>query len=354
MSASTQFAEALQNWPTTKRHTHMLRIANLAALAGIPMSEAEQAILDTMPRPPKPATEIPDTLRKAYAEAGTHTDPAPGLTPEQRKRLRERREQERKAQEEHGQRMAVEAVRKLAGPPIPLVDLMRMSPAIEPGADFDDEATQRQNASLLLNVLFAPSELVFTGDTYDTGRACLDTPTALSERFLNGADVPPFYILNPLTGTEGRTKGGKPSFRADECISSLRYALYECDLPEVSLEMQAAFLAGRIRAGWPIASIVFSGGKSLHALLRVDCRDASHWQSEIRESLFPKLAALGADAACVNPSRLSRLPGHRRDNGNMQSLIFLDPRYGAHNFRATACGITDTTAEISANPEDIS
>lgn len=332
MSASSQYADALTSFPAAGcgNHTHLLRCANLGVLAGLADSEIEADLVRCAKRKPTPR-ELAFTIALARATAGKDSpDPAyQALTQEEKERLKARRMAARELEERLGNQAKAEAVRRLAGPPIALDALMRLSPIIEPGADFTDPAAQRQNAALLLATLYAPQELVFIGGTYDTGRAFLRSSSDLQAAILDGAEIPPFCIVNPFDGTEGRTKDGKPSFRADECISALRYALYECDLPEIPLELQAAFLASRIAAGWPIASVVYSGGKSLHCLLKMDITTAEQWQTEIRESLFPVLAGLGADTQCKNPSRLTRLPGGRHSSGNLSALVYLDPRHGA-------------------------
>ena len=327
--AAALYREALNAFPAagTGNHGHMQRVANLGVLAGLADSEIEADIKQHAKRKPDPG-EAEEAIDTAHASAGKNQENHHGLTPEQHQHLRERRRQEREAQEKHGQQMAVEAVRKLAGEPITLDALMRLSPIIEPGADFTNEGEQRQNAALMLATLYAPQELVFIGGERDTGREFLRSSSDLQAAILDGAEIPPFVIQNPFSGTEGRTKKKKPSFRADECISALRYCLYECDFEELDIGTKAAFIASRIKAGWPIVSVVYSGGKSLHALLKVDITTAEQWQSEIREKIFPVLQNLGADRQCKNPSRLTRLPGGRHKSGNLSALIYLNPDFG--------------------------
>ncbi len=329
-AALTQYEAQLAKFPSAGcgNHGHMMRVANLGILAGLPDVTIEADIKARAKRKPTPG-ELADTIREARASAGNGGSTITDLTPEQKQRLRERRKAEREIQERVGRAAAVEAVRRLAGAPIPLDELMWMSPLIEPGADFTNEAEQRQNAALLLGTLYSPSELVYTGGEYGKTRDCFKPSSDLQAAILSGADIPPFFVINPFSGEQGLKKSGDLSYRADSCITRHAYALYECDFPEIPLDLQAAFLAGRIAAGWPIVSVTYSGGKSLHALLNVNVSTAEQWQAEIRGKLFPVLAGLGADTSCKNPSRLSRLPGHRRDNGNLQSLVYLNPRHGA-------------------------
>lgn len=77
----------------------------------------------------------------------------------------------------------------------------------------------------------------------------------------------------------------------------------------------------------PVAAIVFSGSKSLHGLVQVDCANAAEWKAEVENSLFAQyLTPMGFDPSCRNASRLSRAPGHRRkDTGLCQHLLYLAP-----------------------------
>ena len=77
----------------------------------------------------------------------------------------------------------------------------------------------------------------------------------------------------------------------------------------------------------PIVALIDTGGKSIHAWVQVSklatVNTLEQWQENIKIKLYDRiLAPLGVDAACSNPSRLSRLPGHLRD-GNYQRLLWL-------------------------------
>lgn len=78
-----------------------------------------------------------------------------------------------------------------------------------------------------------------------------------------------------------------------------------------------------------IAAIYSSGGRSLHALVKIDARTKSEWDSE-REALKNALVVLGADAGTMTAVRLTRLPGcwrggPSRTGGNLQKLLFINP-----------------------------
>ena len=92
----------------------------------------------------------------------------------------------------------------------------------------------------------------------------------------------------------------------DEGVAAFRHALVEFD--SVPLEQQFAIvLATRL----PVSAVVYSGGKSLHAWVRVDAADRETYKQRVAAiHALPLLA--GMDKANKNPSRLSRLPGARR------------------------------------------
>ena len=111
--------------------------------------------------------------------------------------------------------------------------------------------------------------------------------------------------FNPLDG-----EGVK-----NENVTKFRFALVESDtLPIV--EQDAIFRKLEL----PIAALVHSGGKSLHAIVRVDAADYEEYRKRV-EFLYDFLEKQGVaiDKQNRNPSRLSRMPGLTR-NGNRQYL----------------------------------
>lgn len=111
--------------------------------------------------------------------------------------------------------------------------------------------------------------------------------------------------FNPMDG-----KGGK-----NENVTDFRYALVESD--SLPVEQQYGIMHD---LKLPIAALVYSGGKSLHAIVRVDAsRDDYRKRVEFLYSVCDK-NGLKVDRNCRNPSRLSRMPGVIR-NGRKQFLI---------------------------------
>ncbi len=102
----------------------------------------------------------------------------------------------------------------------------------------------------------------------------------------------------------------------NENVTAFRYALVESD--SMSLAEQEAVYRG---LALPIAALVYSGGKSLHAIVHIDA-DAYEVYRERVQFLYGVLEQNGCtvDKQNRNPSRLSRLPGVTR-NGKEQTLV---------------------------------
>lgn len=98
----------------------------------------------------------------------------------------------------------------------------------------------------------------------------------------------------------------------DEDVTAYRFALVESD--QISQEEQfGAITASKV----PCAAVIDSGGKSIHAWVRVDARDRREYEERVGflRTYFP-----WADPKNVNPSRMSRLPDARR-RGRRQRLL---------------------------------
>lgn len=118
---------------------------------------------------------------------------------------------------------------------------------------------------------------------------------------------------------------------SDSNITAFRFALIEND--KLSLGLQLALFA---KLPLPINALIASGGKSIHAWIRVDAPSAEEYRRRLKEDIFPVLAPFGFDQANTNPSRLARLPGVTRklkpsSGTGEQRLIFCAP--DAYEFR---------------------
>lgn len=99
-------------------------------------------------------------------------------------------------------------------------------------------------------------------------------------------------------------------------VTDYRYALVESDT--VSLGKQNAIMR---ELELPIACMVFSGKKSIHAIVKVEAQDYQEYKKRV-EYLYKvcEKNGLKVDTQNKNPSRLSRMPGIIR-NGHKQFLI---------------------------------
>ena len=112
--------------------------------------------------------------------------------------------------------------------------------------------------------------------------------------------------FNPVDGT-----GVK-----NENVTQFRFALVESDTLPIP-EQEALYRKLEL----PIAAMVHSGGKSLHAIVHIDAGDYEEYRKRV-EYLYSFLEKNGlpVDKQNRNPSRLSRMPGVTR-NGNRQYLV---------------------------------
>jgi hypothetical protein len=79
----------------------------------------------------------------------------------------------------------------------------------------------------------------------------------------------------------------------------------------------------------PIAAVLGSGGRSLHAWVRIDASNADEFRRDVSRMLAA-LGKFGVDTKNKNPARLSRLPGVVRQIGangdGRQRLFYLNPQ----------------------------
>lgn len=123
-------------------------------------------------------------------------------------------------------------------------------------------------------------------------------------------DYPPmagaWIRFNPLDG-HGCT---------DKNVADYRYALVESD--DIPVDEQTALIQ-KLRL--PVACLVYSGGRSIHAIAKVGAKDAEEYDRRVRH-LYQVCEENGlkVDTQNKNPSRLSRMPGVMRA-GKEQKLL---------------------------------
>ena len=139
----------------------------------------------------------------------------------------------------------------------------------------------------------------------------LSKPGATIDRVIGECDpeAGAWVCFNPLDGNG----------RGNANVTEFRYALVESD----TLEMERQLPAIK-ELHLPCAAVVSSGGKSVHAIVRVDAANDREYRSRI-EWLYDYCDRHGfkTDKQNKNASRLSRLPGVVR-NGRRQLLLATD------------------------------
>ena len=107
-------------------------------------------------------------------------------------------------------------------------------------------------------------------------------------------------------GPRKSIRGPERSRRSlDDNVTDYRYALVESD--STDLAKQNAIIR---ELELPVACLVYSGGKSVHAIVRVEAKDYNEYRTRV-DYLYSicKKNGLAVDSQNKNPSRLSRMPG---------------------------------------------
>lgn len=135
------------------------------------------------------------------------------------------------------------------------------------------------------------------------------------------------YLPNPegKPRADGSTPASRRTWRA---ITAFRYMVIESD--SAPLKDWMGFI---VQAPLRIEALYTSGSRSIHALIRVDCKTKEQWDEEKRRMTPFLMAGLmcGADRGTWSAVRLSRLPGcirygkmaeERRPNGSKTGFKF--------------------------------
>lgn len=364
--------EAFQNWQRGKyasalaalspgtRDANLVTVALHGRQAGMTPDELYDDIManapgDTRPNPSAVRRAIEHAARtvelggrKDYAAANSKAAAFDRIwTPKREPTAAEKREAARKALPDKVRGTVARLV--IEGRGATSKTLREMSPSAIPPAPAEQAAAH-------LNALGADWRWQIWAGTIGAKvpggkRGGIVAPFALADTIRAGlADIPTHVSLNPLTGREGRTKDGLPSFDCAGTVAAFPFALLEFDgLP---LADQCAVFAALIRKKpGRVVSIVYSGGKSLHAvMLMPECDDRRMHTKTRVEALredrteaddrkwaanMEKLRSAFASsdnpaeridlAPTMNPAIHTRLAGaYRADKSKRQTLLYLD------------------------------
>jgi len=304
-----KYKDALANMPASGgggAHVAMLGIANLGVMASLSDAEITDDIRGALSGTRKvPTNEIQaavDRARRDYVPNNESGEIKPYVHPKlstiKHRPIDGKKRMEKyykKAQDLYGKFSLAELWEKSP---------CRLSDKIE------------NDAELLFDVLYEPNDVLFIGTQYDKH------VKTVAEWLADGSlRDNPYIIPNALLGTKNETASGKMSYRADSCVKDFRFAVVEFD--EIDINHQIAFW---LTTNLPVCAIIHSGGKSLHGWVKTNVTTREEWDIKIKQDMFDYLIQFGADKACKNPARLSRLPGHFRTKKNhYQQLLYLSP-----------------------------
>ena len=157
--------------------------------------------------------------------------------------------------------------------------------------------------------------------TVDDWRKRIETKGGIERCFSTKLGL--FVRINPMR------EGGA----ANADVTSYRHALVEFDRNEKGEPIPKNVQFGAIVAsGLPVAVVIDSGNKSIHAWVRVDAPDATEYRRRV-DIIWDWLEGLSLDKQNKNPSRLSRCPdGWRTVDGEPRQQRLLALNLGASSW----------------------
>jgi hypothetical protein len=185
------------------------------------------------------------------------------------------------------------------------------APAAPVPASHDASEFQR-----FLQSAFAPHEVVCICEQVEDGKPMTSGSFLAIEDWIARFDDPE-SILFRSDRTDGvfvRINPFRPSLYSgsDNDVSAYRHVLVEFDdKPKAEQEQLLR------SSGLPISVLIDSGGKSIHAWVRVDAPNRKEWDAR-RDLIYSSIP--GIDPKNKNPSRFSRLPGAWRGDQKQKLL----------------------------------
>ena len=180
-------------------------------------------------------------------------------------------------------------------------DLEKQSPVADPG---------NLTSGQVIDRLFSSADLLCLGDSQ------LHAKTEARGWFAGTEHYYPYIVPNPMAARVGTTTGGHTSVRSLSNSGPWRTQVIEFDFG--SLDEQVRLLHKIRSLGVSFKMVVYSGGKSLHGWF-----DVAGWREEDLERLRRFAAALGADRATFVGCQFVRTPNARRQNGELQKVLFI-------------------------------
>lgn len=278
-----------------QRNTQLFAAACQLRDAGYPVTAAEDGLLNRAVSDGLGEREVIATIRSAYGAV-----PREPITPG---------------------RKQLTYVKSVDSKPV----AARRQYDLTPKADFKLPEPKQDGARELLRHAFKPGEginivpavLDGNGDerpdtdsytlSYEAWMQKLDAYEGKPNGFLRSGSRTGIYIcINPVS-FDGRK---------DANVTDFRHALVEFDTIPIEAQWQLI-----VQSRIPCTAVVHSGGRSLHAWVRVDAKDRKDYDARVK-ALYEHFANYKLDQQNKNPSRLCRLPNCERF-GKQQELLAL-------------------------------
>ena len=120
-----------------------------------------------------------------------------------------------------------------------------------------------------------------------------------------------FGTANPSAGIWVRFNPLDGQGENDTNVTRWKHCLLESD--DIPIEQQWSLIQSM---HLPCTFVINSGGKSLHAIVRIDAENAQQYRTRVDDLYkYAEQAGFKPDPQDKNASRLSRLPGAKRENG---------------------------------------
>ena len=120
-----------------------------------------------------------------------------------------------------------------------------------------------------------------------------------------------FGTANPSAGIWVRFNPLDGQGENDTNVTKWKHCLLESD--DIPIEQQWSLIQSM---HLPCTFVINSGGKSLHAIVRIDAENAQQYRTRVDDLYkYAEQAGFKPDPQDKNASRLSRLPGAKRENG---------------------------------------
>ena len=133
-----------------------------------------------------------------------------------------------------------------------------------------------------------------------------------------GTDQPIQFVgSSPISGRLEKTQRGRFSYVAKSAFPSQKFIVVEFDGVALGDQFARMLYLKRIAEEHaPLVMVMHSGGKSLHSWFQPLSADAA-------DALRIAAVKLGADPSSLRVNQLVRCPNQPRDNGRMQSCLWL-------------------------------